>query len=260
MTTIDHFERALGRKALWAARYRRRTEDPTDEYVQRLRIYPHALRMANAYYSRDKGALLFGYFPGTEDAVRPVPRRVVSPACRTTSSRTKRRTRCSTDSTSISWSRPIRTCSRSTRRLPTSSRCSSTSRFPRCSRTRSRRRAATSAARTCSAQLAAQFGHARGTHGALRDAIGKYDPTHEKWVKHDARSRRARQHASSCTRAARSWWRPSSTPSFDLSQRASRDLLRLATGGTGVLPRGRAPPRSGEPARARRRRRRPATC
>ena len=26
------------------------------------------------------------------------------------------------------------------------------------------------------AQLATQFGHARGTHGALRDAIGRYDP------------------------------------------------------------------------------------
>ena len=33
------------------------------EYVPRLRIYPHALREANAYYSPDKKALLFGYFP-----------------------------------------------------------------------------------------------------------------------------------------------------------------------------------------------------
>ena len=31
--------------------------------MQRLRIYPHALRQANAYYSPDKIALLFGYFP-----------------------------------------------------------------------------------------------------------------------------------------------------------------------------------------------------
>ncbi|TGV61985.1 hypothetical protein EN803_38045, partial [Mesorhizobium sp. M2D.F.Ca.ET.160.01.1.1] len=31
--------------------------------VPRLRIYPHALRAANAYYSPDKKALLFGYFP-----------------------------------------------------------------------------------------------------------------------------------------------------------------------------------------------------
>ncbi len=33
-----------------------------EEYVQRLRIYPHALRMANAFYSPDKKALLLGYF------------------------------------------------------------------------------------------------------------------------------------------------------------------------------------------------------
>ncbi len=31
--------------------------------MQRLRIYPHALREANAYYSPAKKALLFGYFP-----------------------------------------------------------------------------------------------------------------------------------------------------------------------------------------------------
>jgi hypothetical protein len=35
--------------------------------VRRLRIYPHALREANAYYSPDKKALLFGYCNATED-------------------------------------------------------------------------------------------------------------------------------------------------------------------------------------------------
>lgn len=65
MNTIDHFERALGRVALWAPRVVR-TPDGSfvrDEYVPRLRIYPHALREANAYYSPRKKALLFGYFP-----------------------------------------------------------------------------------------------------------------------------------------------------------------------------------------------------
>jgi hypothetical protein len=65
MKTIDNFERALGRQILWAAR------GPYEEgkrlsrerqYVPRLRIYPHALREANAYYSADKKALLLGYF------------------------------------------------------------------------------------------------------------------------------------------------------------------------------------------------------
>ncbi len=64
MTTIGRFERALGRTALWSP------YDPVQTtpgqfqryYVQRLRIYPHALREANAYYSPVKKALLFGYF------------------------------------------------------------------------------------------------------------------------------------------------------------------------------------------------------
>jgi hypothetical protein len=65
MTTIRNFERALGRPALWAPRaWREGAEEREDDgYVQRLRIYPHALREANAYYSPAKKALLFGYFP-----------------------------------------------------------------------------------------------------------------------------------------------------------------------------------------------------
>ena len=34
-----------------------------EQFVRRLRIYPHALRDRNAYYSPAKKALLFGYFP-----------------------------------------------------------------------------------------------------------------------------------------------------------------------------------------------------
>ena len=66
MTTIYNFERALGRTAFWSDRSE--SYDPTrqcdteGEYVPRLRIYPHALREANAYYSPSKKALLFGYF------------------------------------------------------------------------------------------------------------------------------------------------------------------------------------------------------
>ncbi len=64
MTTIQNFEHALGRKVIWGSR---RVADRTkyEEYVQRLRIYPHALRDANAYYTPQKKALLFGYFAAT---------------------------------------------------------------------------------------------------------------------------------------------------------------------------------------------------
>jgi hypothetical protein len=69
MKTIRHFETALGRKLVW---FPRKSKPPSTgpipespyktEYVQRLRIHPHALRDANAYYDPDKKALLFGYF------------------------------------------------------------------------------------------------------------------------------------------------------------------------------------------------------
>ena len=64
MTTIGRFERALGRTALWAPYHPPQGADADykNYYVQRLRIYPHALREANAYYSPNKKALLFGYF------------------------------------------------------------------------------------------------------------------------------------------------------------------------------------------------------
>ena len=58
MKTIRAFERALGRRMFWAPRKTGETYQP----VKRLRVYPHALREPNAYYSKQKVALLFGYF------------------------------------------------------------------------------------------------------------------------------------------------------------------------------------------------------
>ena len=60
MTTIGHFERALGRQIFWSDMARR---DGSYALVQRLRLYPHALREENAYYDPSKKAILFGYFP-----------------------------------------------------------------------------------------------------------------------------------------------------------------------------------------------------
>lgn len=60
MKTIYAFERALGRRILWTPRWI--AEKKEYEQVSRLRVYPHALREPNAYYSKDRVALLFGYF------------------------------------------------------------------------------------------------------------------------------------------------------------------------------------------------------
>lgn len=56
MKTVEQFEKSLGRRLIWSPR------PVTHEYVGRLRLYPHALREANAYYDTEKKAVLFGYF------------------------------------------------------------------------------------------------------------------------------------------------------------------------------------------------------
>jgi hypothetical protein len=64
MTTIQHFGRALGRQVLSEGRAEPPNHGKPRYFpVQRLRIYPHALRDENAYYDPVKKALLFGYFP-----------------------------------------------------------------------------------------------------------------------------------------------------------------------------------------------------
>ncbi|HEY6045596.1 MAG TPA: hypothetical protein VIU65_03280 [Pyrinomonadaceae bacterium] len=60
--TIKRFEFALGRKPKWGFRPGRR-DDPNRD---KLRIFPHAMQEANAYYDRALRALVFGYFPASD--------------------------------------------------------------------------------------------------------------------------------------------------------------------------------------------------
>jgi hypothetical protein len=60
--TIKRFEYALGRSIKWSfSRWHRKDAAP-----KKLRIFPHAMQEANAYYSSQFGALVFGYFPASE--------------------------------------------------------------------------------------------------------------------------------------------------------------------------------------------------
>ncbi|CAN5192216.1 hypothetical protein BH09BAC6_BH09BAC6_13940 [soil metagenome] len=59
MKTMAQFEQSLGRRLIWSTR---KVDPKTYEYVGSLRLYPHALREANAYYDTEKKAILFGYF------------------------------------------------------------------------------------------------------------------------------------------------------------------------------------------------------
>jgi hypothetical protein len=67
MKTIEYFERALGRPVLWRPRPNPRNANDDKTFVRQLAVRPHALRQANAFYSPQEVALLFGYFEASAD-------------------------------------------------------------------------------------------------------------------------------------------------------------------------------------------------
>ncbi|HEY6688213.1 MAG TPA: S8 family serine peptidase [Propionibacteriaceae bacterium] len=67
MSTVQQFERALGRPVFWRPM-------PNGAFRRRLTLRPHALRQANAFYSPEEVALLFGYFDAdTDDPGKDMP-------------------------------------------------------------------------------------------------------------------------------------------------------------------------------------------
>ena len=67
MQSIEHFERALGRPVLWRGRQSAENADDDCLFVAQLAVRPHALRQANSFYSPEEIALLFGYFEAAAD-------------------------------------------------------------------------------------------------------------------------------------------------------------------------------------------------
>jgi hypothetical protein len=239
MTTIDRFERALGRKAFWTDHFGRGGE-PTrgSTFVRRLRIYPHALRMANAYYSRNKGALLFGYFPATDDPWSgQYPGGVVF-TCLSHDVVAHETTHAlldgfhehfmeATNFDMLAFHEAFADIVALFQHFT----------FPEVLRHQIAKTHGDLRSENLLAQLAAQFGLARGTHGALRDAIGKFDPTTKRWAPHQPDptelDRTTEVHARGAILVAAVF-----DAFVSIYQGRTRDLLRLASNGTGVLPQG----------------------
>jgi len=243
MTTIDRFERALGRKAFWADRHvRGESVPPEDQYVPRLRIYPHALRTANAYYSRNKAALLLGYFPATEDrSSGQFPGGMVF-TCLSHDVVTHETTHAlldgfhehfmeATNPDVLAFHEAFADIVALFQHFT----------FPEVLSHQIAKTRGDLSSENLLAQLATQFGHARGAHGALRDAIGEYDPVQKKWVKHvpdpGELDRTTEVHARGAILVAAVF-----DAFLSIYQCRTRDLLRLASGGTGELPQGELHP------------------
>jgi hypothetical protein len=240
MKTIEHFEHALGRVALWSPRATGKGNAYRADYVQRLRIYPHALRDANAFYSPDKKALLFGYFPAeAQGAGINAPGTVVFGALsydivahETTHALLDglhRRFSEPTNPDMLAFHEGFADIVALFQHFT----------VPEALRDQIAKTRGDLFKENLLSQLAFQFGQASKGRGALRDALGHYDDG-DKWVPNKptgdeyANATEAHERGSVLVAAV-----------FDAFLRIYRmrsaDLVRLATGGTGVLPPGNIP-------------------
>jgi subtilisin family serine protease len=251
MKTIDYFENALGRVALWAPRQTTVDNKTTTEFVQRLRIYPHALRAKNAYYSPDHKALLLGYFTAsTSDPGSVLPGGVVFTAVshdiiahETTHALLDglhRRFREQTNPDVFAFHEAFADIVALFQHFT----------LPEALRHQIEATRGDLEKQNLLGQLAVQFGEATGRYGALRDYIGKIveaeepagaDPSgvekKEIWVRRPPKRSDYDDATEPHDRGA-----VLVAAVFDgflqIYRRRTADLLRLATNGTGVLPAG----------------------
>jgi len=242
MTVIDRFERALGRKAFWAGKWETRDGKRQKGFVEHLRIYPHALRQANAYYSRDKRALLFGYFPATSDrSSGQFPGGIVF-TCLSHDVIAHETTHAlldgfhehfmdETNADVLAFHEAFADIVALFQHFT----------FPEVLRHQIAKTRGDLGSENLLAQLATQFGHARGTHGALRDAIGKFDKKKRRWVPHNVDptelERTSEVHERGAILVAAVF-----DAFLSIYRSRTRDLIRLASNGTGELARGELHP------------------
>jgi hypothetical protein len=238
MTTIHNFERALGRRILWS----QADAEQGYQFVPRLRIYPHALRDANAYYSPKKKALLFGYFPAsTSDPGHNLPGGTVF-TCLSHDVVAHETTHALLDGLHRRFIEPTNTDTLALHEgfADIVALFQHFSHAPAL-RDQIRRTRGDLASQNLLGQLAQQFGQALGSRGALRDALGAVDPGTGEWVPKKPDPAELQTTLEPHTRGA-----ILVAAVFDafLSIYKSRiaDLLRIATAGSGVLPQGEIHP------------------
>ena len=239
MATIGQFERALGRVALWAPRRVEPMHSSSrrwqNQFVRRLRIYPHALRDQNAYYSPHKKALLFGYFPVRTTDAHNTPGTTVF-TCLSHDIIAHEVTHALLDGVHPRFNEPstpdVHAFHEAFADLVALFQHFS---YPGVLQDQIARARGSFECETLLAQLAQQFGRATGRGSALRDALG--DEKDGKWErrKPDPRSleNTAEPHARGAILVAAVFG------AFLLVYGTrTEDLFRIATQGTGVLPQG----------------------
>jgi hypothetical protein len=233
MSTIGHFEHALGRPVFWAWNYdEKRPAGERDVYVQRLRIYPHATRTANAYYSPAKKALLFGYFPGPSGMVFSCLSHdiVAHETTHALLDGMNRRFIEDNNPDTLAFHEAFADLVALFQHFT----------LPEVMRHQIGKTRGDLERQSLLGELARQFGEATGRYGALRNAIGDWGPD-KVWRPIEPDPRKLKEAVEPHTRGA--ILVAAVFGAFLAAYRArSADLVRLATAGTGVLPQGEIHP------------------
>lgn len=241
MVTIKNFEQALGRKIIWAPRHLE-GDGKLEEYVKRLRIYPHALRDANAYYSPTKKALLFGYFSTSHvDITRQMPGSLVF-TCLSHDIIAHEVTHAILDGLQRFYSRPsnpdVLAFHEAFADIVALFQHFT---FPDVLKQQIAETKGDLQKQNLLGQLARQLGMAIGRYGSLRDALGTVDSKTKEWIPaepnpQDYQSEIEPHKRGSILVAA------VFEAFLTIYKRRVRDLLRIASGGTGILQEGEMHP------------------
>lgn len=248
MTTIKNFEKALGRKVLWAENIRYPLEKPGKkrgevkfEFVRRLRVYPHALRQANAFYDPNRKALLFGYFNASPaNAQLQLPGATVF-TCLSHDIIAHETTHAILDGVHrryIDATHPdTRAFHEAFADIVALFQHFS---FPEVLRHQIAQTRGDLKRQNLLGQLAQQFGKAIGSYGSLRDAIGEYDPNGN-WKPH-VPDPAAYANVMECHQRGALLVAAVFDAFLNIYQTRVQKLMRIATGGSGLLPEGELHP------------------
>jgi hypothetical protein len=233
MTTIRNFERALGRTVLWNSHYA--ASKRREEFVRRLRIYPHALREPNAYYSPQKKALLFGYFPAATTYVQEhLPGGMVF-TCLSHDIVAHETTHAILDGMHRRFNEPsnvdVLAFHEAFADIVALFQHFS---FPEVIRHQIAKTRGDLSSENLLGKLAQEFGHATGAHGALRDTIGGYDSTIGKWAPRKPDPSRI-QTATEPHERGSILVAAVFHAFLTIYRTRTSDLLRIASDGTGIL-------------------------
>ncbi|HLP37742.1 hypothetical protein [Lacibacter sp.] len=242
MTTIKNFEKSMGRKIQWADQdiplATNASKFNGSKFVRRLRVYPHALRQANAYYNPLKKALLFGYFPAQPANLKlHLPGGTVF-TCLSHDIIAHEVTHALLDGMHRRYIEPTHPDTRAFHEaFADIVALFQHFTFPDVLKHQIAKTRGDLAAQNLLGQLAQEFGKAMGHYGSLRDAIGHTDESTGEWVPHKPDpteyATKMEFHARGSILVAAVF-----EAFLTIYKRRIRKLIRVATGGSGVLPDG----------------------